>query len=152
MNEENKDSIMESSEQPEQDQKDPAKDEKTFTSAEVNEIVRKRLERERAKHQGQQSATDAELTAKANRLECKEYILDNGLSMDLLDVIDTGDVAAFKEKADKINSLVAEGVKAHVSYPDVQDAGEPYNISASDTIKTAFSKKGAAHKPKEWTP
>lgn len=127
---------------------EPAKAERLFTQEEVNEIIRKRLAKEKAKEASSSSANDAELTARASRLDCKEYILNNGLSMDLLDVIDTSDVAAFKEKAAKIKDVIDKAVPA---YPTVKDGGSVRKVEEDPdaAIKKAFS-KGAAHKPKQW--
>lgn len=128
---------------------EPVKAEKLFTQEEVNEIIRKRLAKEKAK---EAPAIDvAELTARSNRLDCKEYIIDNGLSMDLLDIIDTSDVAVFKEKAAKIVTVVNNAVPA---YPTVKDGGEnlkPLNTE-DEAIRKAFSKKGTVHKPKNYEP
>ena len=128
---------------------EPTKAEKLFTQEEVNEIIRKRLAKEKAKAETV-SANDPELTARAARLDCKEYILDNGLSMDLLDVIDTSDVAAFKEKAAKIKEVID---KATPAYPTVKDGGSVNNLPEDPdaAIRKAFS-KGAAHKPKQYNP
>lgn len=130
-------------------QADEPKAERTFTQEEVNEIIRKRLAKEKAKTETSSSVNDEELTARASRLDCKEYILDNGLSMDLLDVIDTSDVAAFKEKAAKIKKVIDNSV----SYPAVKDGGSPNKLpdDPDAAIKKAFS-KGAAHKPKKFNP
>ena len=88
--------------------------------------------------------TDADLTARSNRLDCKEYLLNNGLSMDLLDVIDTSDSAAFIEKVEKVSGIVEE--VSRNSYPVVPDGGEPI-VSPVDNVRTAFF-NNAGHKPK----
>ena len=121
-------------------------EEKMFTQAEVNEIVRKRLAREKEKVSSEMPAlTDADLTARSNRLDCKEYLLNKGLSMDLLDVIDTSDSAAFIEKVEKVSGIVEE--VSRNSYPVVPDGGEPI-VSPTDNVKAAFFDK-TGHKPKK---
>lgn len=126
-------------------------EEKLFTQAEVNEIVRKRLAKEKAKAQPETKPAeapaidDAALTARSNRLDCKEYILNNGLSTDLLDVIDTSDVNVFIEKVSKLTELMPK----QGSYPEVEDRGEVTHLPDPDSaIRSAF--KNTAHKPKEF--
>ena len=121
--------------------------EKLFTQAEVDEILRKRLAREKAKEAAPSptTASDAELTARSNRLDCKEFILDNGLSPDLLDVIDTSNVEVFKEKVSKL-----QGIMPKVgSYPEVADNGEVLHVSDPDSdIRKAFA--NTQHIPKNF--
>jgi hypothetical protein len=138
--------------QPAQAEDKPA--EKLFTQEEVNEIIRKRLAKEKAKAQQTQpqdtkpeQLTDAELLKRSNYLDCKEYVLNNSLSVDLLEVLDTSDFAAFKEKADMLQKITNESAPA---YPFVHDGGELLKISDPDAeIKQAFS-KSAAHIPKQF--
>ena len=78
--------------------------EKLFTQEQVNEIVRKRLERQKEKDNisSQQLETrEADLTAREQKLSCREYLTDMGYPAELLDILDTTDVEKFKEKADK---------------------------------------------------
>lgn len=135
MNENNNENINVAETQPEQ------AEEKLFTQAELDKIVKQRIAREKAKEPAP-AINEAELTAKANWLDCKEYVLDNGLSMELLDIIDTSDVQVFIDKVSKIQSITP------ASYPVVYDAGEVQNMPGLDAaIKEAF--KNTAHKPKQ---
>ena len=130
--------------QPEQETK-PA-EERLFTQAEVDKIVRQRVAREKAKEQPAAPAIDeAALTARSNMLDCKEYVLNNGLSIDLLDIIDTSDVQKFIEKAEKLQSIAP----ARGSYPEIEDSGEIRHLSdPDDAIRAAFGK--TAHIPKKY--
>ena len=117
-------------------------EEKLFTQAELDKIVKQRIARERAKEPAP-AVNEAELTARSNRLDCKEYLLDNGLPVDLLDIIDTSNVQVFAEKVSKLQS-----VSFINSYPVVHDAGEiQHEVNSDAAIKEAFKKK--AHKPKK---
>lgn len=123
---------------------------KTFTQAEVDEIVRRRLAREKAKEKDapeQSSGSDEDLSARAAYLDCKEYVLDNGLSPDLLKILDTSNVEAFKEKAEKIRGMVTQ--KPHFEYPNIEDHGTPQHTPNDEdaVIRAAFS--GTPHKPKD---
>lgn len=76
--------------------------EKTFTQKELNEIIRIRLEKDRARRQPGEP-TEAELKAKEldareSRLTCKAYLLDQGYPTELLEILDTSDPDAFKDK------------------------------------------------------
>ena len=122
-------------------------EEKLFTQSEVNEIVKKRLARVKDLGSEEQvSITDHDLTARSNRLDCKEYLLNNGLSTALLDVIDTSNKDAFIEKVEALSGIVKEA-KVN-SYPAVHDSGEPITITAPDSVKSAFFNKDG-HKPKK---
>lgn len=92
-------------------------DEKKFSQREVNEIIRVRLERERAKLQPkepteaeimQQEAEQKqkELDARESRLTCKAYLLDSGYPSELLDVLDTSDPDAFKDRALTVMGMI----------------------------------------------
>ena len=122
-------------------------EEKMFTQSEVNEIVKKRLSRVKDNGSDEKSpVTDQDLIARSNRLDCKEYLLDNGLSTALLDVIDTSNKDAFIEKVEALSGIVKEA-KVN-SYPAVRDVGEPITITVPDSVKSAFFNKGG-HKPKK---
>lgn len=81
--------------------------EKLFTQEQVNEIVKKRLGRQKEENANIQEleARAAQLTERENRLSCREYLLDKGYPVELLEIIDTSDVSKFMEKADKSNQL-----------------------------------------------
>ena len=86
--------------------------EKMFTQEQVNEIVRKRLERQKEDSQDLETRTkelearEAEFTKKEKKFSCKEYLRDKGYPDDLLDIIDTSDVDTFKTKADHACSVL----------------------------------------------
>ena len=77
-------------------------EEKMFSQREVTEIVRNRLERERAKLQPQEpneaELKQRELDERESRITCKEYLLDSGYPLELLDVLDTSNPEAFMDK------------------------------------------------------
>ena len=78
-------------------------DGKTFTQEEVNRIVSERLARERAKTEP--DTKEQELSARENRLKCKEFIIGTGVyPPELLDVLDTNDFDKFKEQAHRLLS------------------------------------------------
>ena len=123
--------------------------ERMFTKEEVNDIVTKRLQR--AKRQQEKTTadpqTEADLLARASRLDCREYLIDNGLPSGLLDVVDTSDLEAFKTKVSELDKLYKQAVPR---YPSVKDGGEVLNLDkgVDSAIKKAFS-KNAAHVPKQ---
>lgn len=131
---------------------DTQNNEKMYTKSEVTEIVnkaiKKRLAREKEKP-NEPGADEAALKARSAKLDCREYVIDNGLPKELLDVINTDDVEAFKEKAEKMRGVIEANIKKHsVKYPEVEDNGEVI-ISLSDNLSSAFS-KGVKHKPKDY--
>ncbi len=124
--------------------------EKLFTQAELEAIINKRLARERAKEQKAAPAvSDEELTRRAAMLDCKEYVLNNGLSMDLLEILDTNNVETFKEKAERLQAINAAKRETKTEYPALKDAGEVRKINdESAQIRAAFAR--TTHKPKEY--
>lgn len=88
--------------------------EKLFTQAEVDEIIKKRLARgkiddddlkersasleEREKQLADLQSTMAKREA---QIDCKAYLQEQGYPLDLAEILDTSDVEAFKAKADK---------------------------------------------------
>lgn len=122
------------------------KNEKMFTQQEVNEIIKKRLERDKNKNQQYGSDEEVEalknqLTQRENRLNAKEYLLDNNIPLDVLNMLDTSDLNAFKENVIKLQDN-GFGVKQDVI---VQPLADP-SINLTDEHKLNFS----YHKPKKY--
>ena len=89
---------------------------KLFTQAEVNDIIRDRLARERAKnvpHEPTEEEKRAkELSIRENRLSCREYVMENRLPAELLEVLDTSDHEKFIKNAEKLSGLLRENQPA----------------------------------------
>jgi hypothetical protein len=88
----------------------PAEGEKLFTQEEVNELIRKRLTRDREKRNPGDNDLDQrarDLDAREAAITCKEYVSEMGYPADLLDIIGTSNVDDFKAKADKIMGLAS---------------------------------------------
>ena len=83
---------------------------KMFTQEEVNNIVRDRLARERAKNTPQEPTEEEkrvqDLNTRESKLACREYVMDQGLPRQLLDVLDTSNYEEFKSKADIVTGLL----------------------------------------------
>lgn len=116
---------------------------KMFTQQEVDRILKERLARERAKA-APQEPTEAEkrekdLTARENRLSCREYLLENSLPKELLDVLDTSDVAKFRRAAETVHGLMKAYKKPY--------AAPLYSHDVPIDPKTGFE-PDRKHKPK----
>lgn len=100
-------------------------EEKLFTQEQVNEIVKKRLERQKEasgnRLQELEARTkeletrEAEFAKKEQNFYCKEYLRENGYPEDLMDILDTTDVDVFKTKADKASRLITSRQKVNVA-------------------------------------
>lgn len=77
--------------------------EKRFTQDDVNRIVSDRLARERAK--AEPDTREAELKAREARMDCREFLSDKKYPTDLLDILPTADVEAFKTSVEKLAGL-----------------------------------------------
>lgn len=89
--------------------------EKTFTQAEVDAIVTNRLARERKKLLGEKTdeqntnkteTKETELSRRENSLTCREFVIENNLPKELLEVFDTGNFESFKSSIEKITPLL----------------------------------------------
>lgn len=95
--------------------------EKTFTQAEVDEIIRKRLARERRKTETE-SDTDGEqdtgddrektLEERELRVMAKEKLLDSGMPSNLADVLRYSDEKSLEKAIEAIRNLNQEPRKA----------------------------------------
>ena len=117
--------------------------EKMFTQEQVNEIVKKRLAKVK-QQEGTEPPEDctakvAELTAKENRLNCREYLLQKNYPKELLETLDTSDVEKFKEKADMLQEIYGR------KYPQPLGSAE-FDGYGDGPVTQAFS-YGKKHKP-----
>ncbi len=82
---------------------------KMFTQEEVNQIIKDRLDRERAKAKPpeptEEEKREQELTARENKLSCREYLVNSGHPAELLDILDTSDPNDFQRKAESLMKL-----------------------------------------------
>lgn len=126
--------------------------EKKFTQADVDRIIKERLIRQRSSHaeeiseankakEQELAGKETELTQKENRLSCKEYLLENGLPVGLLDVIDTSDSETFQEKTEKVLTMLG----AHRQSAPLAST-EPHMRDGA--IASAF--RNPAHRPKKF--
>ncbi len=80
--------------------------EKLFTQDDVNRIVSDRLARERAKAEpSPEDEREADLKAREARMDCREFLSDKKYPADLLDILPTADVEAFKVSVEKLAGL-----------------------------------------------
>ena len=82
---------------------------KMFTQEEVNQIIKDRLDRERAKAKPpeptEEEKRQQELTARENNLSCREYLVSSGHPTELLDILDTSDPKDFQRKVESLEKL-----------------------------------------------
>lgn len=118
--------------------------EKLFTQEQVNEIIKKRLGRQKEETDEQElKAREKELTARESKLSCKEYLIEKGYPAELLDVIDTSDVETFKNKADKANNVYFRMQQAQNVAPLADLDSSNYDAVASAFVDTK-------HEPKQY--
>lgn len=119
--------------------------EKLFTQEDVNRIVSERLKRHSGQMAGQTSANDAEreksLTARENKLTCREYIVEKGYPSDLLDALDTSDPEKFKENADKLAKLMPNTAKPTGRKIDIGPNIQKPRYPENDPLREAFKRK-----------
>ena len=134
---------------------------RVFTQSEVNELISKRLERERAKHEAQQpdDATlqkiadlenkTTELNKREFELNCKSYLIEKGYTTEMMSFINADDLDTFKEKADKLNSMIGENnIRTAPPLGSTEDNMHVLHDVKADKIADAFSLRNK-HEPKD---
>lgn len=88
--------------------------ERLFTQDEVNQIIKDRLKRERAKPDPELTQRESALTERETALlqretamECREYLAQRGYPAEFLEILGTSDFDSFKKKADRVAELTA---------------------------------------------
>lgn len=128
--------------------------ERMFTQSEVNQIVKERLARERAKNtppepteeEKQQQAMEQrmkDLSTRENRFECRSYVADRRLPAELLDLFDTSDFNEFVRKADTFMGVVQRAVGAAPLYTH-EDPGDANATPAGFAV--------TKHTPRQYPP
>lgn len=117
---------------------------KMFTQEEVNNIVRERLARERAKNSPQEPTEEEkrlkDLDARESKIACREYVMDQGLPAQLLDVLDTSNHEEFKTKAEIVSGLLKIS-KAAGAAPDPALAGMKARIAKEIGIPLTMAQR-----------
>ena len=120
---------------------------KLFTQEEVNNIVRDRLAKDRAKRApaepSEAEKKEMELTARESRLSCREHLLENGLPTSLLDAFDTSDINRFKKAVDVVTGLIADKARS------LEPAPLYSNLSPVIDAPVAGFERGKKHKPRQ---
>lgn len=112
-----------------QNEEQSGQEPKTFTQEEVDEIVRKRLARERNKANTEESAKtgtdrEKELDARELRIMAREKLQAEGMPMELADVLKYSDDKALDEAIKKIKDYLCGGVpKSPKSWGQRQSKG-----------------------------
>lgn len=129
--------------------------ERTFTQAEVNQIVADRLARERkgtpnsATEPTPEDVRAKELDAREAALSCREYIAGKKYPEKLLEVFPTSDAKAFEASVEKLLEAFPQiirpqstGATATFSTGGEHGAGLSASPNLDNLIDSAFSKKG----------
>lgn len=123
--------------------------ERLFTVDEVNKIVQDRVKRVKAAKQAEESQAQEEdlkkriselekrekdIISRESRLNCRDYLINQGYKTELLDVLDTSNFEEFKKKADKLQGL----------YHNMTGSGQPLanhdNQNGAGNFEQAFAK------------
>ena len=116
--------------------------ERMFSQEEVNRIVSERLARERSKAEPSPiDEREQALKAGENRLNCREYVSDEGYPQGLLEILDTSDFEAFKNQIQQLDELLGLPSK-HLKIPQiVAPVGSFPSSGLSDPLRNAFAPK-----------
>lgn len=146
-------------EQPTEPTTDPADTEekgtKLFTQEEVNDIVRKRLERVRTEPREPSEAEKREqaIAARESRMECREYLEKFRFPKELADIIDTSNPEEFSRRATAANAMIEQIVKQRVQ--EYKDSLPKPHYPMADLADPIAAPTGSGfgstkHTPKLW--
>lgn len=127
--------------------------ERTFTQAEVNQIVADRLARERksapnsAAEPTPEEVRAKELDAREAALSCREYIAGKKYPEKLLEVFPTSDAKAFEASVEKLLEAFPQIIRPTATGVTVNTGGEhgqglSVSSALDNLIDSAFSKRG----------
>ncbi len=119
----------------------PETTEKTFTQADVNRIVQERLRTEKAKTEADASQREAELNRREFLIEARETIAKKGLSVDILDALNTSTPEAFSRALELIEPKIRSGSLPQESNPVRVDTGAAHGTplgAGGDGIRRAM--------------
>lgn len=138
--------IEEPSNSPQEENK--GQGERMFTQDEVNQIVKERLKREKAKpdpelSQRESAISEREhaLSQRESALSCREYLVQNGYPAEFMEILDTSNIDEFKKKADRAAELM---VRKTASAPPLR----VYEDCRGDRIASAFT--NTSHRPRHY--
>lgn len=131
-----------------------AQQEKLFTQAEVNAIVKDRLDRYKAKNKAEkddQAATlqqtlqekEKELSEREKVLSCREYLRDKEYPAELISIISADNLEEFKKKADKAVQLLTRKEPSFMPSPE-------FKTSEASAGSGRFTEKSFKHVPKKY--
>jgi len=122
-------------------------DEKTFTQAELDSIIKERLIKEKAKYDTQLAEKETELAGREFALEAREMLAREGLPAEMLEALNTSSKEAFEKSLsiikERITSPPPSGVSdktpARVSTGGVHN--EDSSLSENGAIRKAMGLK-----------
>ena len=129
-------------------------EERLFTQSEVNEIIKRRLERNKAANAEHEEAIASleererqlnelqdKMAKRESLINCKAYLQEKGYPLDLVDIIETSDFDTFRDKADKAVKM------SNITNIAPLGSNEPTITGGSIPEGFAF---GYKHKPKDY--
>ena len=119
-------------------------DEKTFTQEQLDAVVKERLAKEKAKYCAALAEKEKELAAREFKLKARETLIEKGISVDLLDAMNTSSPEAFERSLSileaKIKTAPApSGTAAKVSTGGAHDPDS--GTAEADSIRAAMGLK-----------
>ena len=104
--------------------------ERMFSQAEVDRIVKDRLARVKAapKEPTEAEIKERELVTRENRLSCREYLIKKSYPRELLDILDTSDPKDFNKRADMVFGLMNEHASRNPSFAEPMRSTEPSSL------------------------
>lgn len=124
---------------------------KMFTQEEVNQIIKERLDRERAKAKPPEPTEEetrlAKLSARENLMYCKEYLADKHYPVELLGIFDYSNADEFERKVEQVMDLF----RSMPSYRgSIRKSHDP--VPAASHIGTGSGFEKGKHTPKPFQP
>lgn len=131
-------------------------EERLFTKDEVNDIVKRRLDRQKKSIETVQRLNDdyeerlksvddreTAVELREKRIECKEFLSENGYPKELLLMLDVSDPEQFKKNAEALQQ----------AYSKILKQRKPLPLASNDPSELKTPRGGfenTKHKPKQW--
>lgn len=117
-------------------------DEKTFTQEQLDAVVKERLAKEKAKYGAALAEKEKELAAREFKLKARETLIEKGISVDLLDAMNTSSPEAFERSLSILEAKIKTAPRQAARRPKSAQAGRMTPIAARQR-PTAYARQWA---------
>lgn len=116
----------------------PATGERTFTQEEVNRIVSERLAKEKAKAENALAEREQAISKRERMFEARKKLQENGLSVDLVEVMDTSSDEALDKAIDAFKRAISTNGSRQIVENKLPESHERDDYNADMELRKAM--------------